>query len=109
MHRRGVSGRLQESWIAGKMGPVKVTLDLRDDLYRAIKVEAARQDRTVREIAEEALEAWLEAAEEAEDIAAARQALAEDEADGGAVEAEAFFRRLAAETRAKYGTGTDAE
>lgn len=82
---------------------MKVTLDIKDDLYRAIKVEAARQDRTVRDIADEALEAWLVAVEDAEDIAAAREALAEDERDGGSVGADEFFRTLAAETRATYG------
>ncbi len=84
------------------IGGMKVTLDIKDDLYRAIKVEAARQDRTVRDIAEEALNAWLEAIEDAEDIAAAEEAMAEYERDGGAIEAEEFFRRLAAETRAAY-------
>jgi hypothetical protein len=83
---------------------MKVTLDIRDDLYRAIKVEAARQDRTVREIADEALETWLEAIEDAEDIAAAVAAEAEYLRDGGAVDVEEFFRTLAAENRAKYGS-----
>ena len=86
---------------------MKVTLDIKDDLYRAIKVEAARQDRTVRDITDEALEAWLGAIEDAEDIAAAKEALAEDDRDGGSIEAEEFFRRLAAETKAKYGTGKE--
>jgi hypothetical protein len=86
------------------IGGMKVTLDVKDDLYRAIKVEAARQDRTVRDIAEEALNAWLEANEDAEDIAAAQEAEAEYARDGGAVEAEEFFRTLAAEVRAKYGS-----
>lgn len=85
---------------------MKVTLDIKDDLYRAIKVEAARQDRTVRDIADEALEAWLVAIEDAEDVAAAKEAEAEYARDGGAVEAEEFFRTLAAETRAKYGSDT---
>ena len=83
---------------------MKVTLDIRDDLYRAIKVEAARQDRTVREIADQALEAWLEAAEDAEDIAAATAAEAEYKRDGGGIEAEEYFRRRAAEDRVKYAT-----
>lgn len=83
---------------------MKVTLDIRDDLYRAIKVEAARHDRTVRDIADEALEAWLEAVEDAEDIAAATEAMAEYRRDGGGVEVEEFFRTLAAENRAAYGS-----
>ncbi len=81
---------------------MKVTLDLDDALYRAVKVEAARSDRSVRDIAEEALTTWLEAAEEAEDRASAEAALAEYRRDGGAA-AEAWFARLAAETKATYG------
>jgi len=40
---------------------MKVTIDLPAELYRAVKVEAARTDRSVRDIVDEALEAWLEA------------------------------------------------
>ena len=47
---------------------MKATFDLDDDLYRAVKVEAARSDRSVREVVEEALETWLARAEEAEDL-----------------------------------------
>ncbi len=85
---------------------MKVTIDLSDELYRAVKVEAARSDRSVREIVDAALEAWLEANEAAEDRASAEAALEEYRRDGGA-SAEAFFGALAAETRATYGTGED--
>jgi plasmid stability protein len=81
---------------------VKVTIDLDADLYRAVKVEAARSDRSVRDIVDEALEAWLEAAETHEDRASAESALAEYRRDGGEA-AEAFFESLAAETKATYG------
>ncbi|TAL09091.1 MAG: hypothetical protein EPO00_06340 [Chloroflexota bacterium] len=81
---------------------MKVTLDIDADLYRAAKVEAARSDRSVREIVEEALEGWLRAAEEAEDRESASDALAEYQRDGGE-SAEAWFGRLAAETQATYG------
>jgi predicted transcriptional regulator len=81
---------------------VKVTIDLDPDLYRAVKVEAARADRSVREIVDEALAAWLERLEDAEDAAAAIEALTEYERDGGVAAAE-FFRAHAAETRAAYG------
>jgi len=81
---------------------MKVTFDIDADLYRAAKVEAARADRTLREIVEEALEAWLAAAEEAEDRESAAEALAEYKRDGGE-SAEAWFGRVAAETRAAYG------
>jgi predicted DNA-binding protein len=80
---------------------VKVTIELRDELYRAIKVEGARTDRTVREIVDEALEAWLEAAEDAEDRMSAAAALEEYRRDGGEA-AEAFFGKLAAETKVDY-------
>lgn len=84
---------------------MKVTLDLQDEaLYRAIKVEAARLGRTVRDIVEEALEQWLEKLEDEEDIAASEAALAEYEREGGGVDAEEFFRTLAAETKERYGS-----
>lgn len=82
---------------------MKATFDLDDDLYRAIRVEAARADRPVREVVEEALEAWLSLAEEAEDRASATAALAEYRRAGGA-SAEEWFGRVAAETKAGYGT-----
>ena len=81
---------------------MKVTIDLSAELYRAVKVEAARTDRSVREIVDEALEAWLDAAETSEDRASAEAALAEYRRDGGEA-AASFFGSLAAETRAAYG------
>jgi hypothetical protein len=82
---------------------MKITLDLGDkELYRAIKVEAARLDRSVRDIFEEALRGWLERHEDAEDRAGAAEALAEYERDGG-VAAEEFLRHVAAEVTATYG------
>ena len=82
---------------------MKVTIDLDPERYRAIKVEAARTDRSVRDVVDEALEAWLDTAEAAEDRASADAALAEYRRDGG-VAAEAFFGSLAAETQATYGS-----
>ena len=81
---------------------MKVTIDLDADVYRAIKVEAARTDRSVRDLVDEALEAWLAAAEEREDRDSADAALAEYRRDGGE-SAESFFGSLAAETGATYG------
>ena len=81
---------------------MKVTIDLSAELYRAVKVEAARTDRSVREIVDEALEAWLDAAETSEDRASAEAALAEYRRDGGEA-AASFLGSLAAETRAAYG------
>ena len=83
---------------------MKVTIDLDPDLYRAVKVEAARSDRSVRELVDEALAAWLEALEDAEDIAAADAAVAEYERDGG-LDAQEVFRHLAAEHAARYDAG----
>jgi plasmid stability protein len=83
---------------------MKATLDLDRDLYRAIKVEAARSDRSVKDVVEEALERWLEALEDAEDIEAANLAMAEYERDGGGVSAEDVFAKLAAEHKAAYGS-----
>jgi plasmid stability protein len=82
---------------------VKVTIELPDELYRAVKVEAARSDRSVRDIVDEALEAWLAAAEEAEDRESAGDALAEYRRDGGQ-SADEFFGALAAEAKAAYGS-----
>lgn len=80
-----------------------MTFDLEDaELYRAVKVEAARVDRSVREIVEEALRDWLERAADAEDATAAAEALAEYQRDGG-VAAESFLAHRAAEVQAKYG------
>ena len=82
---------------------MKVTIDIDADLYRAIKVEAARSDRTVREIIDEALDAWLDAAETREDVMSAEAALGEYRRDGGEA-AESFLGSLAAETQATYGS-----
>lgn len=80
---------------------MKVTIDLDPDLYRAVKVEAARSDRSVREVVDAALAAWLEAEETREDVDSAAAALEEYRRDGGEA-AETFFGKLAAETRATY-------
>jgi plasmid stability protein len=82
---------------------MKATFDLDSDLYRAIRVEAARSDRSVREVVEEALDAWLARAEEAEDRASAAAALVEYRRDGG-TSAEEWFAKQAAETKATYGS-----
>ena len=81
---------------------MKITVDLDADLYRAAKVEAARTDRSIRDVFEEAIAAWLEDREAAEDRASADEALAEYNRNGGVV-AEAFYERIVAETRARYG------
>ena len=82
---------------------MKVTLDLDADLYRSLKVEAARADQSVREVMAEAIAQWLERREDEEDRASAAEALAEYRRDGGTAAADAFAK-LAAETKAEYGT-----
>ena len=85
---------------------MKVTIDLNPEMYRAVKVEAARAERSVREIVDEALATWLERLEDAEDAAAAVEALAEYQRDGG-IAADEFFRAHAAETRAAYRSSSE--
>lgn len=82
---------------------MKATFDLDVEIYRAVKVEAARSDRSVRDVVQEALGAWLEHAEEIEDRESAAAALEEYKRDGGE-SAERWFERQAAETRATYGS-----
>jgi plasmid stability protein len=82
---------------------MKATFDLDPDLYRSLKVEAARADRSVRDVVAEAITAWLQGREDDEDRASAGSALAEYERDGGTA-ATAFFEHLAAEARAEYGS-----
>jgi hypothetical protein len=84
---------------------MKVTFDLDPDLYRSLKVEAARADRSVRDVAADAIAAWLERREEAEDRASAADALEEYRRDGGTSAAQ-FFEHLAVEARAEYGSET---
>ena len=83
---------------------MKVTVAFsNDELYRAIRVRAAQSGRQIRDIVEEAIEMWLTAQEDAEDIAAAKQALAEYDEVGG-IDAEEFFQQMVAEGRIDYGT-----
>jgi len=82
---------------------MKVTLDLDADLYRAVKVEAARMDRSVRDLVADAISAWLERLEDEEDAASAAAALEEYEREGGTAASE-FFERHAEETKAAYGS-----
>ena len=46
---------------------MKVTFDIDPDLYRSVKVEAARTDRSIRDVVAEALAGWLEVREDDED------------------------------------------
>lgn len=85
---------------------MKVTIAFSDDsLYRAVRVRAAQSGRQIRDLVEEALEMWLTAQEDAEDIAAVKEALAEPGEDIDAVE---YFQKLVAEGRARYGNDPQA-
>lgn len=80
---------------------MKVTIAFaNDELYRAVRVRAAQSGRQIRDIVEEALELWLTAQEDAEDVRAATDVLAEPGAD---IDAKQYFVRLVAEGRAHYG------
>ena len=85
---------------------MKVTIDVDADIYRGIKVEAARTDRSVRDVVDEVLAAWLEESEAKEDRESAAAALEEYRGDGGA-SAETFFGTLAAEAKSAYGEPED--
>jgi hypothetical protein len=52
------------NWFAGKMGGMKATLELPDDLLRRIKIEAARTDRKLKDLVAQLLEAGLRASRE---------------------------------------------
>lgn len=82
---------------------MKVTIAFSDDaLYRAVRVRAAQSGRQIRDLVEEALEMWLTAQEDAEDIIAAKEALAEYDEVGG-IDAEEFFQEMVADGRIDYG------
>jgi hypothetical protein len=97
-------GVLEGSWLAGILYPMKATFELDADLYRAIRVEAARTDRSVKDIVDEALRRWIEAQEDAEDLAAAEAAMSEYAREGGR-DAHEVFGRLVAEHAARYESG----
>jgi hypothetical protein len=79
---------------------MKVTVSFSDDsLYVAMKVRAAQSGRQVRDLIEEAIDMWLTAQEDAEDIANSEIALAE----AGWIDAEEYFEKMVAEERVTYG------
>ncbi len=56
----------------------RITVALDDEeLYQALKMYAAQEGRTLREVINEALELWVEAKEDAEDAAFAEAAMQE--------------------------------
>lgn len=81
---------------------MKVTIAFQDEeIYRRVKLHAAASGRQVREIVEEALTAWLDAQEDADDLKASADAL-EEYATAGGMDADAFFARLVADGHVSY-------
>jgi len=81
---------------------MKVTVAFSDDeLYRTVRIRAAQEGRQIRDIVEEALQMWIDAQEDAEDIAASDAAVSEY-AEAGGIDADSYFRRLVAEGRVGY-------
>jgi plasmid stability protein len=76
-----------------------------DDLYTALKVQAARSNRPLKALITDALEAWLEAEEELEDASAYREAMAEHREKGGVPweDVRARARALLVERRQSSG------
>ncbi len=77
----------------------KMTVIFEDeDLYTAVKVEAARRNRPLKQLVTEALREWLEDQEDAELLPIIDASLAEWQEKGG-IEASEFFKQIrAAET-----------
>ena len=71
----------------------KLTVMLDDELYRATKVEAARQGKPVKDLVAEALHEWLEIQEDLELLPLVEEARREYEEKGG-IELDEAFRRL---------------
>ncbi len=81
---------------------MKVTIAFQDDdIYRQVKLHAAASGRQVRDIVEEALGRWLDAAEDADDLQASAEAISEYDAVGG-VDADDYFARMVADGRVSY-------
>ena len=82
----------------------KVTVVFDDaELYTAVKIQAARANRTLREVVAEAIETWLDIQEELEDLEDYRASISEYEAKGGIPweEIKGRTRRILAERRTK--------
>ena len=74
--------------------PKRMTVVFDDEeLYTALKVEAARKGRHAKDIVADALREWLEAREDEELRSELEESRGEWQREGG-VEAGEFFRRL---------------
>jgi len=75
----------------------KLTVVLPDDLFKATKVEAASQSRSLKDIVSEALMEWLEMQDDSRLLDEAMQEYGEM----GGMEAHEFFRQLREEEASK--------
>lgn len=71
----------------------RMTIDLDDNLYTAIKVESAKKHRTAKDIITDALKSWLSEQEDKELKEEIKQIRAEWTEKGG-MEAGEFFEGL---------------
>jgi len=79
----------------------KLTIVIDDEeLYAAVKAEAARLHRPLRVVVAEALQEWLEIQEDRELLPLVAEARADYEKHGG-IEAGEFFRQLEAEQQSR--------
>ena len=90
--------RLDGSTATGRFAVKKMTVLLNDELYTAVKVEAARRNRRLKDIVAEALHEWLEVQEDLELAPLLDEAMAEYEEKGG-IELDEAFRQLDAERK----------
>jgi len=72
-----------------------------EELYTALKVEAARRHIPAKDIVAEALREWLELQEDLEDVRIAEQRIAEYERTGYAVPHEEVMEKLGLRTPEK--------
>jgi plasmid stability protein len=71
-----------------------------DQLYTALKVEAARSNRPAKEIVAEALRQWLDEQEDVEDLGVARERLKSYRREGGTPQEE-VMRKLGMRRRSR--------
>lgn len=93
VRRRAYAPRLVEGRLVKRM----TVLFEDEDLYTAVKIEAARRSQPLKELVTAALREWLEMQEDAESRVGIESARAEWKDQGG-IEAREFFDRLKQQT-----------
>ncbi len=79
----------------------RMTVIFEDEaLYTAVKVEAVRKNRPLKDVVTEALREWLETQEDAE-LAPQVEAARKEWAEKGGIEAGELFRQLREEEKSK--------